>query len=145
MSVGGPLSNAVNDAVSALIDAGVTVVTSAGNAGGDACTQSPASARGAVAVGATNASDGRAVFSNTGPCVTLFAPGQHVLSAFYSATSASPGTVTRWMSGTSMACPAVSGAAALFDFSGLPLDRALRLFLDGFLLPGEAQKSKLAR
>jgi len=30
--------------------------------------------------------------------------------------------------------------AALFDFAGLPLDRALRLFLDGFLLPGEAQK-----
>jgi len=30
--------------------------------------------------------------------------------------------------------------AGTFDFGGLPLDAALRLFLDGFLLPGEAQK-----
>jgi hypothetical protein len=64
MSVGGPLSLTVNDAVAALVDAGVTVVTSAGNAASDACLQSPASARGAIAVGATNASDARAAFSN---------------------------------------------------------------------------------
>ena len=30
--------------------------------------------------------------------------------------------------------------AGTFDLAGLPLDAALRLFLDGFLLPGEAQK-----
>ncbi len=30
--------------------------------------------------------------------------------------------------------------AASYDFAHLPFDRALRMFLDGFKLPGEAQK-----
>ena len=64
MSVGGAVSQAVNDAVNSLVAAGVPVITSAGNSDGDACSQSPASASGAIAVGATTITDARASFSS---------------------------------------------------------------------------------
>jgi subtilisin family serine protease len=64
MSVGGAASAAVNDAVNALAAAGLTIITSAGNAGGDACAQSPAGAAGAVAIGATDEQDARTSFSS---------------------------------------------------------------------------------
>jgi hypothetical protein len=75
MSVGGAASAAVNDAVNALAATGLTIVTSAGNAGADACAQSPASAPGALAVGATDDTDARTSFSSacTRICVCICA------------------------------------------------------------------------
>lgn len=64
------------------VRAGVHVTVSAGNAGADAATQSPARAPAALCVGATQLNDSVAPFSNYGPLVDVFAPGQHVVSAY---------------------------------------------------------------
>ena len=106
MSLGAPSSPAIDLAVCRAIQAGITVVAAAGNSGVDACTSSPPRVRQAVSVGATNANDRRAAFSNHGGCLDLFAPGEGILSA-----QMGGGLTT--LSGTSMAAPHVSGAAAL--------------------------------
>lgn len=91
------------------MQAGVTVVAAAGNEqGADSCTKSPGSAPAAITVGATDSSDRRASYSNIGRCLDIWAPG----SAIKSAGIASPGA-TATLSGTSMATPHVSGAAAV--------------------------------
>ena len=102
-------SSALNSSVNALVRAGVTVVTSAGNNGADACNYSPANAANAITVGATGYTDLKGAFSNFGSCVDLFAPG-------ISITSASNGddTSSRVMNGTSMSSPHVAGVAALY-------------------------------
>jgi hypothetical protein len=87
----------------------VTVVVAAGNAGADACTQSPARVPDAITVGATGGNDAFAWFSNHGACVDLSAPGVGIVSA-----AAASATATGTMSGTSMAAPHAAGAAALY-------------------------------
>lgn len=71
----------------------------------DACLSSPAGISLAVAVGASDSNDHIASFSNTGPCVDIFAPGEGV----YSDDASDP---TAWLSmdGTSTAAPHVAGA-----------------------------------
>jgi subtilisin family serine protease len=59
-------------------------------------------------VGATTSTDARASYSNFGNCLDLFAPGSSITSAW----NTSP-TATNTISGTSMASPHVTGAAAL--------------------------------
>src|SRR5207302_646813 len=88
---------------------GVTYVVAAGNSSADACAQSPARAPAAITVGASDASDTRASFSNYGTCVDLFAPGVSITSAWNSSD-----TATNTISGTSMASPHVAGVAALY-------------------------------
>jgi hypothetical protein len=107
LSVGGPANSAVDRAVADAAARGILVVAAAGNDGGDACAVSPARAGAAVTTGATTSSDARASYSNTGPCVDLFAPGSGITSAW--STSA---TASATLSGTSMAAPHVAGLAA---------------------------------
>lgn len=109
LSIGGGASSAINDAILRLTNAGITVVAAAGNESTDACTRSPASAPTAITVGATTIADARASFSNFGTCVDIFAPGSGITGGWIGAPSA-----TNTISGTSMATPHVTGAAAVY-------------------------------
>jgi subtilisin family serine protease len=109
LSLGGEATQSLDDAVTATIASGVTFVVAAGNDGWEACSTSPARAPRALTVGATDESDARAWFSNYGTCVDLFAPGQGILSAWFTGD-----TDMEYADGTSMATPHVAGAVALY-------------------------------
>ena len=110
MSLGGGLSLSQNQAVADAVNSGVVMVTSAGNDYAvDACTKSPASEPLAITVGATTKYDIRSSYSNIGTCVDIFAPGSSIQSASYSGDAS-----YTYKSGTSMACPHVSGAVACY-------------------------------
>jgi subtilisin family serine protease len=110
MSLGGSdLDPELDAAVKASIDAGVTYTVAAGNDSADACTSSPSDVPAALTVGATTADDAEAYYSNWGPCVDLFAPGNAITSDWATSDSA-----TATASGTSMASPHVAGLAAQF-------------------------------
>ncbi|MFI8513314.1 S8 family peptidase [Streptomyces sp. NPDC085460] len=106
-SLGGDRSTALNNATTALRAAGVLPVIAAGNSAKDACTVSPASADGTLTVAASNQWDEEASFSNYGPCVEVYAPGQDIVSARMGGGSVA-------LDGTSMAAPHVTGVAALY-------------------------------
>jgi subtilisin family serine protease len=108
LSLSGPASESVDAAIRALVDDGVTVAVAAGNENDDACNSSPAREPAVLTVTASARDDARASFSNRGSCVDLFAPGVDIASAWYTGP-----TATEVQSGTSMAAPHVTGAAAL--------------------------------
>lgn len=109
MSLGGSSSASLNAAVRELTNAGIPVITSAGNNyGGDSCSQSPASAQESITVAATDQNDRLASFSNIGDCVDILAPGKDIVSAGIASD-----TAEKTLSGTSMSAPLVSGVVAL--------------------------------
>ncbi|WP_240670136.1 S8 family peptidase [Actinoplanes solisilvae] len=108
MSMGGSYSASLNAAVQRSINSGVTYVVAAGNENVSAGRMSPAGLAAAITVGATDAADRRAPFSNYGAVLDLFAPGVNIRSDFIGSNY-----TTAVASGTSMASPHVAGAAAL--------------------------------
>jgi hypothetical protein len=108
---GGGFSQSLYDAIEASGNAGMLFVAAAGNSGSnnDANPHYPSSydLANIIAVAATDRDDDLAYFSCYGPqSVDLGAPGQDILST-------TPGNSYSIYSGTSMATPHVSGAAAL--------------------------------
>lgn len=109
--------------------AGGLVVFAAGNdRTKDAQQAYPASLPSVLTVAATDHDDHRSDFSNYGAWVDLSAPGTDVLSTY-------PNNSYQTISGTSMACPHVSGVAALlvarYQQPGLTPDHLRTLMLAG--------------
>ncbi|MGH3741386.1 MAG: S8 family peptidase [Micromonosporaceae bacterium] len=107
MSLGGSESASVDNAVTAMTQAGVFTAVAAGNSNANACLSSPSGAANVTSVAASDKTDTKASFSNHGSCVDVYAPGVDVRSAWLNGT-------TNTISGTSMASPHVAGAAAIY-------------------------------
>jgi len=102
----------VTAGVQRLIEAGLTVVASAGNSGEDACRHPPAGLPTVVTAGASTKADKDAGL-NHGRCVDLYAPAEGVTSVA-DPQIAPDRLVTSDVAATSWAAPFVSGAAALY-------------------------------
>lgn len=129
LSLENPNSPSLNKVIDEAVKAGLTVVAAAGNYGEDASNTTPANNPNVITVSAIADTDGVcggigpgvpedvagepmnddtfAYFSNFGPPVQIAAPGVGILSTLN-------GTGYGVDSGTSMAAPHVTGAAALF-------------------------------
>ncbi|KXJ97256.1 peptidase S8/S53 domain-containing protein [Microdochium bolleyi] len=107
LSLGGGPSQALNDACQAIIDAGATVIVSAGNSFADASNSSPANQPNVITVAACDRNYKSAYFTNFGSVVHIFAPGVGITSAVPDSD-----TATATFDGTSEAAPHVAGVAA---------------------------------
>ncbi|EAU82204.2 hypothetical protein CC1G_10606 [Coprinopsis cinerea okayama7 len=107
IALGGGASSAVDNAVTALTNAGIHVVAAAGGSNTGTENTSPARVPSVITVGATAITDARSSFSNYGPGIDIFAPGQSVYSAWHTSD-----TAYQTLSGTSMAAAHVAGAIA---------------------------------
>ncbi len=122
MSLGGqgPCTSDMQSAIDFARSRKAVVVVAAGNSSAnlDVTSFAPANCRGVIVVGATNRNGARAYYSNYGDMVDLSAPGGDSMGGVLSltnfgSTSATSNYGTKFMSGTSMATPHVSGVISL--------------------------------
>ena len=112
MSINGPVSDAIEDAIRRSVASGIVYAIAAGNTGSNSCLISPSRAgggtnNGIITVAATDRSDNEPGFSNFGPCVDVWAPGVDIVSLTPSGSVAT-------LFGTSMSAAHVAGGAALY-------------------------------
>src|SRR3989475_1584185 len=106
LSLGGfAYAQLIKDAVDSALQSNVLVIAAAGN-DGKATVLFPAGYPGVMAVGATTPANERATFSTYGSHLSVVAPGVDIYSTYL-------GGSYKYLSGTSMAAPHVSGTAAL--------------------------------
>ena len=104
---GGSGTTEMEDACNYARNQGSFVVAAAGNDGTCCdCTGYPAAYDSVIAVSSTDDNDDLSSFSSTGPAVDIAAPGSDIYSTYLNS-----GYDT--LSGTSMACPHVAGAAGV--------------------------------
>ncbi|MFE7511512.1 S8 family serine peptidase [Streptomyces sp. NPDC057540] len=109
MSLGGGADEALDAAVQRAIASGVTFAVAAGNESSDAGQGSPSRVPEALTVASSTKDDEQSDFSNFGAVVDLYAPGSDITSDWNDSD-----TGVKTISGTSMATPHVTGAAALY-------------------------------
>jgi hypothetical protein len=111
ISLGGPTSMwsaLTQNSHNLLTAAGMTVVVAAGNDNTDACSYSPAFVPVDITVASYAEGWAKSGFSNYGSCIDVWAPGSNILSLGIASD-----TDVAHSQGTSMACPHVSGLAAI--------------------------------
>jgi aqualysin 1 len=141
MSLAGPASKTLDDAVRKSARSGVFYTLAAGdNSAGNACKFSPARAgagtnNGIATVAATNKRNAEPSWSDYGRCVDIWAPGVSILS-----TKLGGGTAR--MSGVSQASPHVGGGGALYLSSrtGASPSRVETALKDAAKKPGTESK-----
>lgn len=107
-------SRAVSEAVQRALAAGIVVVAAAGNDGPTGQPEYPAALPGVIAVGATDENDRPANFNTTRSGIDIGAPGVTIASAFPQGGQGVNSRYATW-TGSSMAAPWISGAAAALD------------------------------
>jgi len=115
-SAGGSDSTTKKEGVDYAINHGVMVIAAAGNYNTNT-PYYPAAYPDVIAVSATDQNDLKASFSNYGTWIDVAAPGVDIVST-------GTGGSYLFMSGTSMACPHVSGLAALIKANSLVIIQA---------------------
>lgn len=126
LSLGGPYSNTLAEAVAYAQNKGSLVVAAAGNESASVDLVYPAAYPGVLAVGAVDQLHKKAYFSNYGRALDLVAPGVDILSTVPAWLGEQDSSTSTWdvvyedgayyeyWKGTSMAAPHVAAAAALY-------------------------------
>jgi len=130
---GGSLAQSESDAIAYATGKNVLVIASAGN-DGTGTVSCPACDPNAISVGATNWQDGQTYYTNWGTGLDIVAPGGQMYSntteegGIYSAYA---GGGYRYLQGTSMAAPQVTGTAGTVASKTGSTGSALRARLEG--------------
>ena len=106
LSLGGEYSRILNLKIKEVVKSGNKVIVAAGNYASNACDYSPSSSKWAITVGAITQYDQKAQFSNRGPCINIYSPGVDIIGAIGDSE-------VRYLSGTSMSTPFISGLQAI--------------------------------
>eukprot|EP01117_Protostelium_nocturnum_P014539 TRINITY_DN5540_c0_g1_i1.p1 TRINITY_DN5540_c0_g1~~TRINITY_DN5540_c0_g1_i1.p1 ORF type:complete len:147 (-),score=32.28 TRINITY_DN5540_c0_g1_i1:28-468(-) len=104
--MGGKFIQSLNDAFTATVELGISIVAAAGNSNEDACNGSPSGAPGVITVGGSEMDDSLVSNSDWGECVDLCAPGSDIYSTWKDNSYGK-------MGGTSVSSPHVAGIVAL--------------------------------